>query len=227
MKWTEELDDMLLRANAYGIVQAEIARRLSRSTDCAVTVNMVRNRLATLDVAPAGSPGPSRWTPDRVETLKQLRGQGLSASQIATRLGVGFTRNSVISKMHRIGLSSPAAPRKRGGMAAAAKRRAAAKRAASVHRRMVTARATLAERLASLPVETLPPAAPDLEPLVASLAELDPNHCRYTGDDKAFRFCGREKLPGLSWCAHHARKVFAVAPTVARVSPEKPAERVA
>jgi GcrA cell cycle regulator len=57
------------------------------------------------------------WTDERVETLKKLWTDGLSASQIAAQLG-GVTRNAVIGKVHRLGVSgrtkspSSAEPRK-------------------------------------------------------------------------------------------------------------------
>ncbi len=44
------------------------------------------------------------WTDERIEILKKLWADGLSASQIATELG-GVTRNAVIGKVHRLGLS--------------------------------------------------------------------------------------------------------------------------
>jgi len=44
------------------------------------------------------------WTEDRVEVLTKLWAEGLSASQIAKQLG-GVTRNAVIGKVHRLGLS--------------------------------------------------------------------------------------------------------------------------
>src|SRR5260370_21503950 len=47
------------------------------------------------------------WTDERVETLKKLWADGLSASQIAAELG-GITRNAVIGKVHRLGLSGRA-----------------------------------------------------------------------------------------------------------------------
>src|SRR5919198_626323 len=58
------------------------------------------------------------WSDDRVEQLKKLWEAGLSASQIAAQLG-NITRNAVIGKVHRLGLSgraknpSPPAPRPR------------------------------------------------------------------------------------------------------------------
>ena len=48
------------------------------------------------------------WTDERVETLKKMWGEGQSASQIAKELG-GVTRNAVIGKVHRLGLSNRAA----------------------------------------------------------------------------------------------------------------------
>lgn len=44
------------------------------------------------------------WTDDRVEILKKLWSDGLSASAIARQLG-GVTRNAVISKVHRLNLA--------------------------------------------------------------------------------------------------------------------------
>ena len=45
------------------------------------------------------------WTDERVELLKKMWGEGQSASQIAKELG-GVTRNAVIGKVHRLGLSN-------------------------------------------------------------------------------------------------------------------------
>ncbi|MEP4560994.1 MAG: GcrA family cell cycle regulator, partial [Nitratireductor sp.] len=41
------------------------------------------------------------WTDERVELLKKLWAEGLSASQIAAQLG-GVSRNAVIGKVHRL-----------------------------------------------------------------------------------------------------------------------------
>lgn len=50
------------------------------------------------------------WTEERVELLKKLWLEGLSASQIAGVLGGGTTRNAVISKVHRLKLGGRATP---------------------------------------------------------------------------------------------------------------------
>ncbi len=45
------------------------------------------------------------WTDERVELLRRMWAEGQSASQIAKELG-GVTRNAVIGKVHRLGLSN-------------------------------------------------------------------------------------------------------------------------
>src|SRR6188768_2675679 len=49
--------------------------------------------------------GLMNWTDERVELLRKLWSEGLSASQIAAQLG-GVSRNAVIGKVHRLKLSS-------------------------------------------------------------------------------------------------------------------------
>ena len=45
------------------------------------------------------------WTDERIDQLSRLWLEGRSASQIATALGGGLTRNAVIGKVHRLGLA--------------------------------------------------------------------------------------------------------------------------
>ncbi len=66
------------------------------------------------------------WTDERVELLKKMWGEGQSASQIAKELG-GVTRNAVIGKVHRLGLSNRAT----GGAKADAKAKPAAAKPAA------------------------------------------------------------------------------------------------
>lgn len=66
------------------------------------------------------------WSDERVEKLKKMWGEGQSASQIAKELG-GVTRNAVIGKVHRLGLSNRSSS---GGNAATAESSATAKPAA-------------------------------------------------------------------------------------------------
>lgn len=48
------------------------------------------------------------WNESRIETLKSLWDEGLSTSEIGGRLGI--TKNSVVGKVHRLGLSKRQSP---------------------------------------------------------------------------------------------------------------------
>ncbi len=52
------------------------------------------------------------WTNERVEQLRHLWNEGLTASQIARELGGGVSRNAVIGKAHRLGLGNRASTNK-------------------------------------------------------------------------------------------------------------------
>ncbi len=89
------------------------------------------------------------WTDERVELLKKMWGEGQSASQIAKELG-GVTRNAVIGKVHRLGLSN----RSGGGGAAKA-----------------DAKAKPEPKAKAAPKATKKPAQPEPAPEPASAAE--------------------------------------------------------
>src|SRR5512136_1031948 len=50
------------------------------------------------------------WSDERVELLRKLWSDGLSAAQVAAELGAGVTRNAVIGKIHRLGLAERGKP---------------------------------------------------------------------------------------------------------------------
>ncbi len=140
------------------------------------------------------SPNPG-WTDVRVETLTTLWRSGLSASQIARTLGA-VTRNAVIGKLHRLGMTGRAKP--------------------SAPRRPHTARAPAGRprgqiRLAAPRPLTTTPRAPahDGPGLVPELASLAAHACRWPiGDPKAadFSFCGRPVMGSRPYCADHDRR---------------------
>ncbi len=59
------------------------------------------------------------WTDERIDRLKTLWGQGMTASQIAEALG-GVSRNAVIGKAHRLGLEARPSPVRSGEVPAVA-----------------------------------------------------------------------------------------------------------
>ena len=146
------------------------------------------------------------WTDERVELLKKLWGEGLSASQIAGRLG-SVTRNAVIG---RLGLSGRATTSRAGNRPRT--RLAASKRPAKPRFAQIGNPA-----LRALYQPDAEPYTPPAEELVIPLAErktiqtLVECSCRWPiGDPQMadFHFCGKNKVPGLPYCEFHARRAF-------------------
>ncbi|MCG8558629.1 MAG: GcrA cell cycle regulator [Hyphomicrobiales bacterium] len=152
------------------------------------------------------------WTDERVEILKKLWAEGLSASQIANRLG-GVTRNAVIGKVHRLGLSGRAttsrakAPRPRRRMHP---KTGGSQGAVRLHTHGAVALKPIFEEEPDAEPELIPAT---VEELVIPMAEratiltLKENMCRWPiGDpgDSDFHFCGRPSPVGMPYCEHHA-----------------------
>ena len=155
------------------------------------------------------------WTEERVERLSRLWLEGRSASQIAAELGEGVTRNAVIGKVHRLGLSGrdPApveAPQLRAK--------------APVPAEPIALPPTLDDVVAEMEISPVPqPIAIDLQALRTAsdvviplsdrvtILELGATMCRWPlGDPTSaeFRFCGCRAHSSLPYCAEHARVAF-------------------
>lgn len=142
------------------------------------------------------------WTDERVDMLKQYWGQGKSASQIAALLG-DVTRNAVIGKAHRLGLSGRPSPI-RNRPATPRPKAAKQKRSRAEAPRLATARA------APLIAPAEPP-PPPLNGTGVSLAELTEKMCRWPNGDPrepGFHFCGHEVHPGSSYCPYHTAEAY-------------------
>ena len=147
------------------------------------------------------------WTDERVESLKKLWADGLSASQIANELG-SVTRNAVIGKVHRLGLS---------GRAKSLSSSAPRPRKPRTHA-MLRIRPTMRGNTALAAVYDLDYAAePDLvENIVpmgqrCSLLELSDSKCRWPIGDPGnaeFAFCGGKPVEGFPYCGYHARIAY-------------------
>lgn len=153
------------------------------------------------------------WTDDRVDLLKKLWSEGLSASQIAGRLG-SVTRNAVIGKVHRLGLSGRATTSRMKSSRPRA-RAATARRAAAQQRPNFRQLGNPAFRsLYQGDAEPFVPAPEEIEIPIGErkgLQDLLENDCRWPiGDPQHddFHFCNRHKVPGLPYCEFHAKRAF-------------------
>jgi len=144
------------------------------------------------------------WTDERVELLKRLWLDGLSASQIAKQLG-GVTRNAVIGKVHRLGLSGRATPSKPARPVFKPPRPA----------RPVAAAPSAPRRIAEpVPAVAATPPRPmrcEAEaPGSATVLTLGAHMCKWPiGDPSSdnFTFCGRRQSDG-PYCGEHAAVAY-------------------
>jgi len=145
------------------------------------------------------------WTEDRVGALKKLWLEGQSASQIAKQLGGGVTRNAVIGKVHRLGLSGRAAPSQPARTTfRAARPRPAAPAQPSAPRRIETA-----QLRPNVPVPPTPERPPEM-PGTATVMTLGAHMCKWPIGDpssREFSFCGRRASEGV-YCVEHARVAY-------------------
>jgi GcrA cell cycle regulator len=149
------------------------------------------------------------WTDERVEQLKKLWADGLSASQIAAQLG-NITRNAVIGKVHRLGLSgrakspSSAAPRPRKPRSTSHMLR--------ISRPSMRGNTALAHAY-EVELEPEPEPYDNVIPIGQrrTLLELTEATCHWPVGDPGspdFFFCGGQTVPGLPYCGHHTRVAY-------------------
>lgn len=177
------------------------------------------------------------WTDERVELLKKLWLEGLSASQIAGVLGEGVTRNAVIGKVHRLKLSGrakPASSAPRVRSTARPSRRVAAPAPASSgprggsigsHGGIMKQRpmggsapmhgATALKIAEEFVTEAhVAPQAAELyipEEQRLSLLQLNEHTCKWPiGDPLSadFYFCGQHSNEGKPYCEFHSRRAY-------------------
>ncbi|MEX1147293.1 MAG: GcrA family cell cycle regulator [Sphingomonadales bacterium] len=120
------------------------------------------------------------WTDERIQRLKDLWEKGLSASQIAADLAEGVTRNAVIGKAHRMGLSSRPSPVK--AEPAAKPRKPAAPRPKKKEVKKAISLLDLNERMCKWPIG-------------------------HPGDAD-FHFCGKSSVSGMPYCDEHCAMAY-------------------
>lgn len=163
----------------------------------------------------------ANWTDDRVERLKKLWSEGLSASQIAAQLG-GVSRNAVIGKVHRLNLPGRA---KAGGATSARSQKRAAMpapvRPASFAPRTITrtitrpAGATMLKEDIEVDVLQEMHVARDnvVVPIFkrVPLIRLTERTCKWPLGDplkEDFCFCGNDSPDNTPYCTYHQKLAY-------------------
>ncbi|MCY6382549.1 GcrA family cell cycle regulator [Hoeflea prorocentri] len=160
------------------------------------------------------------WTDERVERLKKLWADGLSASQIAAELG-GVSRNAVIGKVHRLHLPGRA---KSGGSSASRSKRVASGSRSSYgsSRSTVTRSIPRTSGATALKQEVIADAIAEIDtrpvedvvvPIFRKLAltELTEKTCKWPVGDplqEDFYFCGTDCDDNAPYCGYHSKLAF-------------------
>lgn len=176
------------------------------------------------------------WTDERIDKLKRLWEQGMTASQIADSLGEGVSRNAVIGKAHRLGLQSRPSPVKANDTAEAAPAAAvpkaekpaaaAAPKAATPVAEPAAAAPAQASRMLrpGMPTGPVPPSGPPAPPRRAipakpskeiegktTLLDLNDKICKWPighPGEPDFHFCGKAVNPGFPYCTEHCAVAY-------------------
>lgn len=175
----------------------------------------------------------SGWSEERVEKLRHLLKQRLSASQIAGRLG-GVTRNAVIGKAARLGLqlagAHPALMRENGQRSRKAvlrnlQRSYARKTGARMDGRTVGRYVQIKDAAEMKAVARANLAPPEVRNL--TLLNLGPSDCRWPLGDGPFTFCGCPQNAASRYCDfHHALSIQERLPVAAPAYTSQPMSRV-
>ena len=162
------------------------------------------------------------WTDERVEKLKKLWSEGLSASQIAAQLG-GVSRNAVIGKVHRLCLPGRA---KAGGSTTTATRTkrpaTSAPRAPNYAARIATRSVTRSTGSTVMKDEMVIDAVEDQDVAPVSnvvvpmsrrlaLTQLTDRTCKWPIGDPMkdeFHFCGNDSPDTSPYCTFHAKLAY-------------------
>lgn len=155
-----------------------------------------------------------RWTDEQTDKVKRLWAAGESASQIAGQLGGGISRNAVIGKIHRLGLSgrSTATRIYVNGVATSRLRRISPTRPdrlSALEQERREARSAIAVERHENQI------GPDLVIPIdqrKTLMDLERGDCRWpygTGaSNDPYYYCCHKATPGLSYCTFHAARAY-------------------
>ncbi len=144
------------------------------------------------------------WTPELIKELKKLWKKGLTTGEIGRV--IGMSKNAVVGKAHRLGLESRPSPIKREE---APKK----EKATRVIKKEVK---PAVKKEQPVVLETAEPVKPVKKTKSGKnkgvkLVDLKPTSCRWPeGDpkDPDFHFCGREAVPGKSYCEEHCAVAY-------------------
>lgn len=164
------------------------------------------------------------WTDEMVDQLRAMWAEGLTTGEIGKRLSV--SKNSIVGKVHRLGLSGRPSPIKKKEVTPSTEVEAEAKPAkekiqkekTEIKTPKVKAETPAAESAPQAEAKTIERIAPTVSPSIprsnngkTMLTDLDNHTCRWPlGDpkDENFHFCGKKVRIGQTYCDEHSAVAY-------------------
>lgn len=160
------------------------------------------------------------WTDEMVDQLREMWKQGLTTGEIGKRLGV--SKNSIVGKVHRLGLSGRPSPIKKKDAPETPAPKKASNETAAKNDKPKNEKAPVAkpEKNVAKPIENEIKFEEKAEFEMSSrpqhsgktsLTDLDNHTCRWPiGDpkDDNFHFCGKKVRIGQTYCDEHAAVAY-------------------
>lgn len=160
------------------------------------------------------------WTDEMVDQLREMWKQGLTTGEIGKRLGV--SKNSIVGKVHRLGLSGRPSPiKKKESPISVVDADETPTPAKNKSEKTLSPKPQKQEKVVVAPVKSseteviveekidiVPSSHPNGK---TSLTDLDNHTCRWPiGDpkDENFHFCGRKVRIGQTYCDEHANIAY-------------------
>ena len=143
------------------------------------------------------------WDDDNVSRLKELWDQGLPTAQIGKLLG--FTKNAVVGKAHRIGLERRPSPIRRTAVKPDRK-----KARSPVMPKLAFETSSIEEKIYTPKIATF---TPNVKNIFTTNAKRGCEWPKGHPDEPEFRFCNKERFEDKPYCLNHC--------VVAYVIPEK------
>jgi GcrA cell cycle regulator len=141
------------------------------------------------------------WSDKKIEELKKLWGKGLTTTEIGKKLNV--SKNSVVGKVHRLGLKSRPSPIK------VTKEEPKSKKSLPVEKKSAKVATVAPKPKNEIKIPEVKVKSKDKTKVAdtsVDIIDLKPGMCKWpSGDPKTpnFHFCGKKSLEGKPYCAAH------------------------
>ena len=155
------------------------------------------------------------WNDSNVARLRELWDQGLPTAQIGKLLG--FTKNAVVGKAHRIGLERRPSPIRR----------------TSVKPDRKKARSPIVPKLnfenSKEEIKEAPRLQQNFQPVVKNLVTINSKRgCEWPDghpDESDFKFCGKERFEDKPYCLDHCAIAYVI-PDKEEAEKQRPTQRI-